>query len=100
MGMNGGIHDAFELTDTLDAVLRGADDALLDRYTRRRRPIAEREILAQADRNRARMQERDPTRRRAMLKELQATASDPKKCRAHLLRSSMIAGLRAAAAID
>jgi 3-(3-hydroxy-phenyl)propionate hydroxylase len=100
MGMNGGIHDAFELTGTLDAVLRGADEVLLDRYTRRRRPIAEREILAQADRNRARMQERDPARRRAMLKELQATASDPEKCRAHLLRSSMIAGLRAAAGID
>ena len=100
MGMNGGIHDAFELADTLDQVLKGSDAALLDRYTRRRRPIAEREIIAQADRNRARMRERDPARRRAMLAELQATAADPGKARAHLLRSSMIAGLRAAAAID
>jgi 3-(3-hydroxy-phenyl)propionate hydroxylase len=99
MGMNGGIHDAFELTDTLDAVLRGADETLLNRYTRRRRPVAEREILAQADRNRARMRERDPERRRAMLRELQAIAADPQKCRAHLLRTSMISGLRAAAAI-
>lgn len=100
MGMNGGIHDAFELSDTLDAVLKGADAALLDRYTRRRRPVAEREILAQADRNRARMRERDPARRRAMLAELQATAADRGKCHAHLLRTSMILGLRAAAAID
>lgn len=99
MGMNGGIHDAFELTDTLDQVLKGADAALLDRYTRRRRPVAEREILAQADRNRARMRERDPARRRAMLSELQATAADHGKCRAHLLRTSMISGLREAAAV-
>jgi 3-(3-hydroxy-phenyl)propionate hydroxylase len=99
MGMNGGIHDAFELAATLAQVLRGADAALLDRYTRRRRPVAEREIIAQADRNRARMRERDPARRRAMLAELQATAADPAKCRAHLLRTSMITGLRAAEAI-
>jgi 3-(3-hydroxy-phenyl)propionate hydroxylase len=99
MGMNGGIHDAFELAATLGQVLRGAEPSLLDRYTRRRRPIAEREIIAQADRNRARMRERDPARRRAMLAELQATASDPAKCRAHLLRTSMISGLRAAEAI-
>jgi 2-polyprenyl-6-methoxyphenol hydroxylase-like FAD-dependent oxidoreductase len=100
MGMNGGIHDAFELAATLGAVWRGADPALLDRYTRRRRPVAEREIIAQADRNRARMRERDPARRRALLEDLQRTASDPARARAHLLRSSMIAGLREAAAVD
>jgi 2-polyprenyl-6-methoxyphenol hydroxylase-like FAD-dependent oxidoreductase len=100
MGMNGGIHDAVELADTLLPVLRGeADPALLDRYTRRRRPIAEREILAQADRNRARMREQDGDRRRSMLEELRRTAEDPVQARAHLLRSSMITGLRAAAAI-
>lgn len=101
MGMNGGIHDAFELAATLGPVWRSeADDALLDRYTRRRRPVAEREIIGQADRNRARMRERDPARRCAMLEDLQRTAADPVKARAHLLRSSMIAGLREAAAID
>ena len=61
MGMNGGVHDAFELADTLRQVWNGATPDLLDRYTRRRRPIAEQEVLAQADRNRARMQERDMT---------------------------------------
>jgi 3-(3-hydroxy-phenyl)propionate hydroxylase len=99
MGMNGGIHDAVELATTLAPVWRGeAAPALLDRYTRRRRPVAEREIIAQADRNRARMRERDPERRAALLRDLQATAADPLKARAHLLRSSMIAGLREAAA--
>ena len=101
MGMNGGIHDAMELAATLAAIRRGgADDGLLDRYTRRRRPIAEREIIAQADRNRARMRETDPARRAAMLADLQRIADDPAKAREHLLRSSMISGLRAAAEVS
>ena len=99
MGMNGGVHDAFDLVSTLAEVWNGADATLLDRYTRRRRPIAEQEVLAQADRNRARMQERDDGRRREMLHALQRTAADPETAREHLLRSSMIAGLRRAAAI-
>ena len=99
MGMNGGIHDAFELVATVREVIEGAPLDRLDRYTRRRRPIAESEILVQADRNRARMQERDPARRRAMLTELQRIADDPVAARAHLLRTSMIGGLQRAAAI-
>ncbi|WP_372619426.1 FAD-dependent oxidoreductase [Falsiroseomonas sp.] len=100
MGMNGGIHDAMELAATLAPVWRNeADESLLDRYTRRRRPVAEREIIAQADRNRARMRETDPARRAEMLTELQRTAGDPVRAREHLLRSSMISGLRAAATV-
>ncbi len=98
MGMNGGVHDAFELAEHLIEVLAGADPTLLDRYERRRRPVAEHDIIAQADRNRARMRERDPAARRAQLAELQAVCADPVRLRAHLLRSSMIDGLRAAAA--
>jgi 3-(3-hydroxy-phenyl)propionate hydroxylase len=100
MGMNGGIHDAMELAATLTPVLRGeAGPALLDRYSRRRQPVAAAEIIAQADRNRARMRETDPAKRAAMLAELQAVAADPRRAREHLLRSSMIAGLRRAAAV-
>jgi 3-(3-hydroxy-phenyl)propionate hydroxylase len=73
MGMNGGIHDAFELAAHLAPVWRGeAEAAHLDRYTRRRRPIAEREIIAQADRNRARMRERDPARRAGSVSRMRA----------------------------
>jgi 3-(3-hydroxy-phenyl)propionate hydroxylase len=99
MGMNGGIHDAFNLTQTLHEIWHGADEALLDRYTRQRRPIAEREILVQADRNRARMQERDPARRRALMDDLQRITADPERAKAYLLRASMIEGLRHAEAI-
>jgi 3-(3-hydroxy-phenyl)propionate hydroxylase len=98
MGMNGGIHDAFNLTDKIRAIQAGAGLEELDRYTRQRRPIAAEEILVQADRNRSRMQERDPARRQQMLEELQHTASDPVLARTYLLRSSMIEGLRRAAA--
>jgi 3-(3-hydroxy-phenyl)propionate hydroxylase len=44
------------------------------------------------------MQERDPARRREILAGLQAIAGDPARSREHLLKSSMIVGLRKAAA--
>jgi 2-polyprenyl-6-methoxyphenol hydroxylase-like FAD-dependent oxidoreductase len=97
MGMNGGIHDAFNLTEKIHAIWNGGGFDELDRYTRQRRPVAAEEILAQADRNRSRMQERDPARRRQILEDLQRTAADPTKARVYLLRSSMIEGLRRAA---
>jgi 2-polyprenyl-6-methoxyphenol hydroxylase-like FAD-dependent oxidoreductase len=101
MGLNGGLHDAFELADALHAVLRGGEsDKRLDLYDRRRRPVARDEVIAQADRNRARMRERDPVRRRELMNELQATAADTDKLRAMLMRSSMIDGLRRAASIQ
>lgn len=95
MGMNGGIHDAFELTETLAEIWhRGAPLDLLDRYTRRRRTVIAEEVIAQADANRARMQERDPSARRRTLAALQAIATDPARLRQHLLRTSMISGWR------
>jgi len=101
MGMNGGIHDAFNLTAKLpDVWNRVAPLQSLDRYTRQRRPIAQEQILRQAHANRTRMQERDPERRYAELRRLQAIAADPVKAREFLLRSSMITGLRQAEALD
>jgi len=97
MGMNGGIHDAFSLSDKIIAVLKGADPALLERYEPERRPVALDDILGQADANRARMNETDADVRRQSLRNLQAIAADLERCRAFLLRSSMIDGLRKAA---
>ena len=99
LGMNGGIHDAFNLSEKLARVLRGEDASLLDLYERQRRPVALEQILAQSGRNRARMQERDPAKRLAALRELQALAADPERALKHLLRTSMIEGLRQAEAI-
>jgi 2-polyprenyl-6-methoxyphenol hydroxylase-like FAD-dependent oxidoreductase len=101
MGLNGGIHDAFELAAALTDVLRhSAPDTRLDAYEARRLPVARDDILTQADRNRARMRERDPERRRALLKDLQAICADREKLRGYLRRSSMIEGLARAAALS
>ena len=99
MGMNGGIHDAWALADALIAVAGGADAAVLDRYERQRRAVARDDIVAQADRNRARMNTTDPAERAAHLRELQKIAADPERARAFLRRSSMIEGLERAESI-
>lgn len=99
MGLNGGIHDAFNLTDKLARVWRGADQALLDQYTRQRRPVVESAILQQADHNRKRMTEKDPAARARSLAEMQIITATPALAREHLLKSSMIHGLRQAAEI-
>ncbi|MEQ8514572.1 MAG: FAD-dependent monooxygenase [Chromatocurvus sp.] len=100
MGMNGGIHDAVNLTDKLPKIWRGeADCSLLQLYSRQRQPVARKQILQQAHRNRTRMQERDPQARRRELTALQDVAADIGKAREFLLRSSMITGLREAAAV-
>lgn len=97
MGMNGGVHDAFNLADKLIAVWHGrSEEQLLNLYTRQRRPVAEQQILKQSHANRTRMQERDPAIRAAELRRLQRIAADPAAAREYLLRSSMIAGLRQA----
>jgi 2-polyprenyl-6-methoxyphenol hydroxylase-like FAD-dependent oxidoreductase len=95
MGLNGGIHDAFDLADALAGILAGAADLdRLDHYSRKRRPVAAEQIIAQADRNRARMREKDPAKRLETLRQMQAITADRDRMRAHLLRSSMIEGLR------
>ena len=100
MGLNGGLHDAFALVDALRDIHEGAPrEARFDLYERRRRPVALEQIIAQADANRARMREKDPARRREILDGLKAIAADPARLEAHLLRTSMIAGLRQAAAV-
>jgi 3-(3-hydroxy-phenyl)propionate hydroxylase len=78
----------------LECVADGAPEDLLDAYERKRRPIARDDIVAQADKNRARMNATDPEARRAHLDELKRIADDPELSRAFLLRSSMIEGLR------
>jgi 3-(3-hydroxy-phenyl)propionate hydroxylase len=101
MGMNGGIHDAFNLADKLIRIHAGEPAAeLLALYERQRRPIAIKHVLEQSGRNRARMQERGGEARRAALEALQRKAADPQLALAHLLETSMISGLREAAAID
>ncbi len=97
MGMNGGLHDAYFLTEAFANIFKGGPLELLDLYTRQRLPVARDQILTQADANRKRMQERNPEKRREIFEELRRTANDRQKCYEFLLRSSMIAGWRQSA---
>ena len=97
MGMNSGIHDAFNLAEKLVGILRGDADAdILDRYERQRRHVALQHTQAQTMRNKRLLAEKDPAVRRKNHDELRRTAEDPKLARAFLLRSSLIESLREA----
>jgi len=95
MGMNGGIHDAWNLSDKICGIVK--DNYPLSRlslYSRQRQKIAQDEILKNADKNRSRMQNRDKKSRAKELTRLQNIASTPDEARKFLLRSSMIEGLK------
>ena len=95
MGMNGGVHDAFNLAEKLSQVWKGdADQTLMERYSRQRRKVAVDVVQQQALRNRQLLNQREPSVRRAYHDELRGIAADPAKHHAHLLRSSMIQSLR------
>jgi len=101
MGMNGGLHDAFNLAEKLDEVLAGrASDALLDRYDRQRREICVKFVQEQTIANKKLIEERDPEQHRAHMQDYMRRAADPDLARSFMLRSSMITGLRDAEAIQ
>jgi 3-(3-hydroxy-phenyl)propionate hydroxylase len=97
MGMNSGVHDAFNLAEKLTKILHGeAGDDLLDRYERQRRHVAVQHTQAQTIRNKRLLAEKDPAVRKKNHDELRRTTEDPKLARAFLLRSSLIESLREA----
>ena len=77
MGMNSGIHDAFNLGEKLVAILRGeAGPDVLDRYKRQRRHV--RSITPGADHPQQELlAEKDPAVRQRNHDELRRTAGDP-----------------------
>jgi 3-(3-hydroxy-phenyl)propionate hydroxylase len=97
MGLNSGVHDAFNLADKLARLLRGeADDAELDRYERQRRHVAVKHIQAQTIRNKRLLEERDPAVRARNHDELRRQAEDPALARKFLLRTALFDSLREA----
>lgn len=100
MGLNSGIHDAFNLAERLAAIWRGeGDESLLGRYERQRRHVAVQHTQQQTIRNRKLLTEKDPAVRRRNHDELRRQASDPEAARKFLLRTSLIESLREAARI-
>jgi 3-(3-hydroxy-phenyl)propionate hydroxylase len=100
MGLNSGVHDAFNLAEKFARIWRGeADEPLLDLYERQRRHIAVQHTQLQTIRNKKLLQEKDPAVRQANHDELRRTAADPKLAREFLLRASLINSVREAARI-
>ena len=93
MGMNGGIHDAINLTDRLAAVWHGrADDAELDRYDKQRRLVTLETIQTHTIQNKKNLENPEP-----FAQSLAHIKADPRRTYDYLLRVSMIATLRRAA---
>ena len=100
MGMNFGIHDAASVSRQLIEVFGGGDPhKLLPRFDRQRRHVAHAFLQTMSIQNKALLEEQDPDCRTQRLEEMQSTANDPDRARAHLLRTSMLESIRAAAAI-
>lgn len=95
MGLNGGIHDAFNLAEKLARVAhREAGESELDGYERERRPVALDYVNKITIRNKHCLETRDPQEQSAWREEMTRTARDPLLAREYLMRVSMIASLR------
>jgi len=95
MGMNGGIHDGFNLATKLAAVIKGeAAEAELDRYERQRRPVALEYVNRITIANKRHLEMRDADEQSRWRAELERAMSDRGAMREYMLRISMIASLR------
>jgi len=95
MGMNGGIHDAFNLAEKLAAVIRGEKPVEeLERYERQRRPVALEYVNRITIANKRHLEMHDAGEQRRWRAELAHAASDRAAQREYMLRISMIASLR------
>ena len=94
MGLNGGIHDAFNLAGKLIEVTRGASVDTLERYSRQRRKVALDVVQQTALRNRSILNTREPAARQAYYDELRRIVDDPQQHRDYVMRTSMIQSLR------
>ena len=95
MGMNGGIHDAFNLAEKLAAVIRGQRPVEeLSRYERQRRPVALEYVNRITIANKRHLEMCDADEQRRWRAELEHAASDRVAEREYMLKVSMIASLR------
>jgi 3-(3-hydroxy-phenyl)propionate hydroxylase len=93
MGMNGGVHDAVNLTGRLAEVWCGdKPESELDRFDKQRRLVTLEYIEKQSIQNKRNLESTGPE----FAHSLQQTAADPARCYDYLLRVSMIASLRRA----
>jgi 2-polyprenyl-6-methoxyphenol hydroxylase-like FAD-dependent oxidoreductase len=95
MGMNGGIHDALNLTTALTDVWRGeADVSLLDRYDRQRRGVTMEAVQVQTIQNKRDLEASDGAGQTEFRERLRRTSDSPEQTRAFLQRLSMLSSLK------
>ncbi|MGH6743197.1 MAG: FAD-dependent oxidoreductase, partial [Bradyrhizobium sp.] len=100
MGMNSGLHDAFNLARNLLRVLNGeADEGAIDLYVRQRRHVAVTHVQAATIANKKNMEQRDPEARQKYRDDMRRAAEDPVLAKKFLMRTSLIDSLRDAATI-
>ncbi len=101
MGMNGGIHDAFNLSEKLVAILHeGADlDHQLDLYDRQRREVCVAFIQAKTKENKVMMETEDKSLQARRRERFVSLAQDARLQKDYLMESSMIDCLRQSYAI-
>ena len=95
LGLNSGIHEAWDLADLLHRALRG-EGADLDDYENRRRPLNIEYVQQQTVANKKRLEEREPAQREYRFQELRDTARDPQRHKAFLMRASLLESARRA----
>jgi len=89
LGLNCGIHEAWDLANLLTQ-----DGADLDAYDRRRRPLNIKYVQEQTVANKKRLEEREPARREARFDELRRMADDPQQHKQFLMRASLLESTR------
>lgn len=90
MGMNSGIHDAYELVDALDRILQGESDDLLDEYSQSRRHYALNHVKGATDKNYYDMSADDEAYRQQRNDSFREIAADKAKMRDYLIKRSML----------
>lgn len=96
MGLNSGVHDAFDLGARLVRVLneKASADEELDAYATARRRVATDHVRAQTHRTTRSLAERDPVARKQHQADTAAIAADPQRAREWLLDAAMITAVR------
>ena len=102
MGMNGGIHDAVNLAQKLERILRhGADaDRMLDHYSAQRQAIATEYVQEHTHGNKQAIEETDPAKRRTHMERMQQIASDPALLVPFARKSAMIDAVARSMAVE
>jgi len=89
LGLNCGIHEAWDLANLL-----GGDESKLDSYERRRRPLNIKYVQEQTVANKKQLEERNPAQREKRFDELRRTAEDPARHKSFVMRASLLKSAR------